>query len=362
MVDDRTSNRNWPLPHPQNKLKDDVERIRQTFTSGDLDIAALLTAVAARSLIGHTHAIADVTNLVTSLAGKAAINHTHVLNDLTDTSVGTRTSGQVLMFSSTVWAPVTLQLGNVTGLETALNARPTTTAMNTAIATAKSELVNGAGSALDTLAELSAALGNDPNFATSMSSMIAARVLTTDYNTAMALKAPLANPNFTGNGSITGNFTVGQGSNATYLYLGDVDESTGGNKSIHANSNQIGFLSGGGGWLARVDNSGNFTATGNSAAYSDRRLKTNVTHIEHALETLLRGQGVMFDRDGQRETGVIAQQFYTAIPELVNRPADPREMWSVKYQNSLGYVIEAFRDVVSQIEALRQEVKILKGA
>lgn len=45
-----------------------------------------------------------------------------------------------------------------------------------AIATAKSDLVNGAGSALDTLAELATALGNDPNYATTITTALGKRV------------------------------------------------------------------------------------------------------------------------------------------------------------------------------------------
>lgn len=55
----------------------------------------------------------------------------------------------------------------------------------TEIASAISKLVGGAGPALDQLNELAAALGNDPNFATTIA-------------TALGLKAPLASPAFTG--------------------------------------------------------------------------------------------------------------------------------------------------------------------
>lgn len=51
----------------------------------------------------------------------------------------------------------------------------------------------------------------------------------------------------------------------TYLYLRD-DESTSGSKSIHANSNVIGFLSGAGSWLSRWDNAGNQVNTGTVTA------------------------------------------------------------------------------------------------
>ena len=56
-----------------------------------------------------------------------------------------------------------------------------------ASAALKDELTNGAGAALDTLAELAAALGNDPSFAATIAAEIANRVR---YDAAQALSAP----------------------------------------------------------------------------------------------------------------------------------------------------------------------------
>ena len=56
-----------------------------------------------------------------------------------------------------------------------------------ASAALKNELTNGAGAALDTLAELAAALGNDPSFAATIAGEIANRVR---YDAAQALSAP----------------------------------------------------------------------------------------------------------------------------------------------------------------------------
>lgn len=66
---------------------------------------------------------AKLTELVNALDGKAAATHTHAQAD-------------------------------VTGLEDALTARPTTEAMNTAISTAISGLINGAPETYDTLKEI----------------------------------------------------------------------------------------------------------------------------------------------------------------------------------------------------------------
>jgi hypothetical protein len=39
--DDRTQSRNYPLPHPDNLMPDDVERLRQTISGIDSDIQGL---------------------------------------------------------------------------------------------------------------------------------------------------------------------------------------------------------------------------------------------------------------------------------------------------------------------------------
>ena len=60
-------------------------------------------------------------------------------------------------------------------------------AIAAARAALKNELTNGAGAALDTLAELANALGNDPSFAATIAGEIATRVR---YDAAQALSAP----------------------------------------------------------------------------------------------------------------------------------------------------------------------------
>jgi hypothetical protein len=81
-------------------------------------------------------------------------------------------------FTGTVTVPTPLSTSNTT-------VAASTAYVTSAVSTAISSLVNGAGAALDTLKELSDALGGDANFATSVS-------------TALGLKAPIASPTFTG--------------------------------------------------------------------------------------------------------------------------------------------------------------------
>ena len=71
-----------------------------------------------------------------------------------------------------------------------------TYATETYVGTAVSNLVDSSPAALDTLNELAAALGDDPNFATTVTNSI-------------ALKAPLASPSFTGDVDTSGLLKVG---------------------------------------------------------------------------------------------------------------------------------------------------------
>ena len=75
----------------------------------------------------------------------------------------------------------TQAISTVTGLQSALDAKATPADVSSAVAA----VVNAAPATLDTLNELAAALGNDANFATTVTN-------------ALAAKAPLASPTFTG--------------------------------------------------------------------------------------------------------------------------------------------------------------------
>ena len=87
------------------------------------------------------------------------------------------------MFSSPTFTGTVTVPTPTTGSNTTVAA--STAFVTSAVSTAVSNLVNGAGTALDTLKELADALGGDSNFATSVS-------------TSLGLKAPIASPTFTG--------------------------------------------------------------------------------------------------------------------------------------------------------------------
>ncbi len=91
--------------------------------------------------------------------------------------------------------------------------------------------------------------------------------------------------------------------------------------------------------------SGNFTATGNVTAFSDERLKDNVETIEGALDKVSQMRGVMYDKDGERGTGVIAQEMQQVMPEVV----EEGEYLSVAYGNIVGVLIEAVKELKEEL-------------
>ena len=97
--------------------------------------------------------------------------------------------------------------------------------------------------------------------------------------------------------------------------------------------------------------SGNFTATGNVTAFSDERLKENVETIEGALDKVSQMRGVTYNykselNDGQRGTGVIAQEMQQVMPEVV----EEGQYLSVAYGNLVGVLIEAVKELKAELD------------
>ena len=164
-----------------------AEIIAASVTSSELAVDAVTEAKIADGAVTSAK-IATGTIVNEDINASAAIA-TSKISGL-DTALGLKAPLESPTFTGTV-SGVTkshVGLGNVDN--TADTAKPVSTAQATAIATAKSEVITeilGAGvpAALNTLDELAAALGDDANFAATVT-------------TSLGLKAPLASPTFTG--------------------------------------------------------------------------------------------------------------------------------------------------------------------
>lgn len=183
-----------------------------------------------------------------------------------------------------------------------------------------------------------------------------------NFSVNYATSAGTAGALTTGNSYTVAGLTVGN-STSSSITMVDTDE---GNRTIHCNSNRIGFLTQGGGWGAYCDDDGNWTAVGNVTAYSDEKLKTNWAGLDvDFIERLAKVKSGTFDRIDMevKQVGVSAQSLQEVMPEAVTQDKDG--ILSVSYGNAaLTAAVELAKEVVSLKEMLKElkaEIEVLKG-
>jgi len=92
-------------------------------------------------------------------------------------------------------------------------------------------------------------------------------------------------------------------------------------------------------------------------AFSDERLKSNITTIPDALSKVREMRGVHYVRNetGKDSTGVIAQELQKIAPELVLTAEDEMGTLSVNYGNITGYLIEAIKELSARVKELESK-------
>jgi len=105
----------------------------------------------------------------------------------------------------------------------------------------------------------------------------------------------------------------------------------------------------------------NLVCGGTVTANSDESLKENIKIIENALDKVVGLRGVEFDykETGDHSIGLIAQEVEEVLPDLVYESEEGIK--SVAYQNIVAVLIEAVKEQQVQIEALKSEIRSLKG-
>jgi len=109
-----------------------------------------------------------------------------------------------------------------------------------------------------------------------------------------------------------------------------------------------------------IDMSGAGAATFNNdiTAFSDRRLKTDITNIENALPKVMRMQGVYYKRNdvdnAKEQVGVIAQDMETIVPEVVLTADDAMQTKSVDYGKLCAVLIESIKELKAEIDELKK--------
>ena len=140
---------------------------------------------------------------------------------------------------------------------------------------------------------------------------------------------------------------------------------TGGNFTIHTNTSDADFVvTGNDGGAAitamTLDMSAAGAATFNNdvTAFSDERLKRDIETIPNALDKVCQMRGVTFERiddEGSRSMGVIAQEIEKIIPEVVREDSSEEKIKSVAYGNMVGVLIEAIKELKSEVEQLKNK-------
>ena len=97
----------------------------------------------------------------------------------------------------------------------------------------------------------------------------------------------------------------------------------------------------------------NITATNDITAFSDKRLKSDIETIDNALDKVMNMRGVSFIKQAEKKIGVIAQEVEKVLPEVVS----DGEYKSVAYGNMVGVLIEAIKELKSELDNHKQGCK-----
>jgi hypothetical protein len=127
-------------------------------------------------------------------------------------------------------------------------------------------------------------------------------------------------------------------------------KSTGSNLLIQSNGSTAATFSDANVTFAGTLASGAITSSGDVTAFSDMRLKSDIRTIDNALNRVCDLRGVFFTKDNEAGTGVIAQEVENILPEVVHSGVYK----SVAYGNMVGVLIEAIKELRSQVKSLQE--------
>ena len=117
-----------------------------------------------------------------------------------------------------------------------------------------------------------------------------------------------------------------------------------------------------------LDVNGTIYSSGDIIAFSDRRVKTNITTIDSGLTLVNALRGVYYNRTDTNEPtirhmGVIAQEIEQVLPEVVKTDTSEQQMKSVAYGNIVAVLIEGIKELSQRLvplETLSTQVATLQ--
>tara|TARA_Y100001973_G_C5178594_1_gene323514 strand:- start:246 stop:1259 length:1014 start_codon:yes stop_codon:yes gene_type:complete len=109
-----------------------------------------------------------------------------------------------------------------------------------------------------------------------------------------------------------------------------------------------------------MSEAGAATFNNDVTAFSDKRLKTDISPISNALEKVKQMQGVYYKRNdvenAKQQVGVLAQDMEPVLPEVVLTADDAMETKSVDYGKLTAVLIEAVKDLSYEVTQLKQQI------
>ena len=183
-----TQHKNLPKPHVDNDLDYDMARIALMVDMVDLLFNGIDSVLAGKAASAHDHEIGDVTGLQNALdtLTNSVTGLPDTLAALQDTDTTDVTQGMMLQYLTGKWTAIVAKaaffgIDPISGLtannvQEALSSLQATKANQADIQAALDDLVGSAPGTLDTLNELATALGNDPDFATTITGQIAGKL------------------------------------------------------------------------------------------------------------------------------------------------------------------------------------------
>jgi hypothetical protein len=98
------------------------------------------------------------------------------------------------------------------------------------------------------------------------------------------------------------------------------------------------------------------TVNGTITESSALRYKENIETLTYGLDDVVKMRGVTYNKieTGVKEIGVIAEEVYDIIPELVNKNEDG-EIESVSYGRITAVLIQAIKELKEEIETLKNK-------
>ena len=91
---------------------------------------------------------------------------------------------------------------------------------------------------------------------------------------------------------------------------------------------------------------------------SDERLKKQIKTINNALEKTIKLRGVIYkwkdsNKSQKNQIGFIAQEVEKIVPEVVNKPINTDDFYSINYANLTALLVESIKELKKQNDALK---------